>query len=98
MSFFLTGKTITLTQLPFGLQNNKITEKKTIELETIQQQIFSVHMKNQPSTFDRTSNFIINHIQKIYKNGNDIAETLHSMKKKTIGLVSCYFPRYGNRS
>ena len=75
---FLTGKTITIVQLPFGLKNNNTTEKKKIE--TIEEQIFSVHMKNQPSTFDRTSNFIINHIQKMYKNGHDIAETLNSMK------------------
>ena len=46
-------------------------------------------MKNQPSTFDRTSNFIINHIQKIYKNGHDIAETLNSMKEIN---TSVWFP------
>ena len=63
-------------------RNGKNTRKHIKSKKSINNQIFQIGTNKQASEYETTAEFVINYIKRTFEHGNDIAETLRTLKNQ----------------
>ena len=63
-------------------RNGKNTRKHIKSKKSINNQIFQIGTNKQASEYETTAEFVINYIKRTFEHGNDIAETLQTLKNQ----------------